>query len=115
MQAGKLRDRVTIQRVKSAATLDAAGVVDLTTSSNWETLASRWAEVVGAGGQERGESQRTAANITHKITLRWDDTTTTITPRERVVWNSKTLDITAVHEMDGKRRGVVLLCTERTT
>lgn len=50
--AGEFDVRVTINRLKADATVNAAGHIDESSASNWETYATRWCQVVYQKGDE---------------------------------------------------------------
>ena len=104
MRAGKLRHRVTIQSRTVAA--DTVGHPVET----WATLASVSADILPMGGAEPFHSDQFDARVSHDITIRYR---TDVTPNMRVVWGSKTLDVEAVMDPDGRRRSLRILALER--
>ncbi|TXH48140.1 MAG: head-tail adaptor protein [Desulfurellales bacterium] len=106
MQAGKLRQRITIER--ATETRDAFGA----TLQSWGTLATVWAEVLPkAAGEEftsDAASERTSQGYTINLRYRSD-----VTTMMRVNWQSKLLDIESVADPDGRRRALRLECKER--
>lgn len=108
MQAGKLRQRITIEQ--ATETRDAFGA----TLQSWGTLATVWAEVlpkVGGTGEEfvtDAASERTSQGYTINLRYRSD-----VTTKMRVNWQGKLLDIESVADPDGRRRALKLECRER--
>lgn len=108
MQAGKLRQRVTIEQ--STETRDAFGA----TVPSWGALATVWAEVlpkVGGTGEafaEEAARERTRQGYTINLRYRSD-----VTTKMRVTWQGKILDIESAADPDGRRRALKLECQER--
>lgn len=108
MQAGRLRQRVTIEQ--ATETRDAFGA----TLQSWTALAQVWAEVlpkVGGTGEEfatDAASERTSQGYTINLRYRSD-----VTTMMRVNWQNKLLDIESVADPDGRRRALRLECKER--
>lgn len=88
MTAGKYRERISVEQ--KADPRDAAG-----TRSGWSEFVSRRAEVVALSGREGVQARQVQGNVQYLITIRADAVTKAITPAMRVVWNGKTLGITA--------------------
>lgn len=96
MRAGRLRDRITIERLKTAAegaVVDQANVIAASNPANWTTHCTRYAEVTETGGREQVGGRHLRATTSHLVVLRADDDTREITSRMRVVWNGQTLQI----------------------
>lgn len=88
MDAGQLRERVTLQRVTRAA--NAYNEMEET----WGTLEKRWAKVEGQSGREVERANQTAPLATHKVTMRADSLTKTLTTDDRLVWAGPRGDVT---------------------
>lgn len=110
MGAGKYRDTVEIQEI--AGTEDAFGQKDLDDEDNWIEFATRKAHVSARGGREFFRGGQIQADVSHQVTIRSDSTTRAITSEMRIVWGTKTLQITTIHEADNKQRELILLCIE---
>lgn len=108
MSAGRYRHRITIER--NTPTTSAAGQ----RKASWSTFATRWAEVIPAGGSETEEtdSHQLRASVTHRIRLRSDSKTRAIVPEMRVVWGSRVLHVKRAWQVDGRRIEVELECQE---
>lgn len=106
MNAGKLRDRVTIespQRTTSAAT-------NHRKVSGWETVDTVWADVQDDGGARFPEAMRVAARITTTVRMRYR---TDVTPSCRILFRGRVLKIVSPPmNPDGVRRELLLGCTE---
>lgn len=107
MNAGELRDQVTFQALtQSADTFGAAG------SESWANIATTpivWAALETLSGREFFAAQRVAAEVTHRIRIRYRSD---ITPKHRVKSGSGIFDILAVFEVD-RRIETHLLVKER--
>ena len=105
MQAGKLRQRLTLQTTAPAQ--DAHGQpID-----SWSTLATVWAEIVPTRGYERfvsGAEQQQAV-LTHRVRIRFRDDVTSLM---RGLWETRILDIEEIKDPNGRRSDLVLMCRE---
>lgn len=97
--AGKLRERVTIER--PVRTPDGAGGADVT----WEALATVWAEVVALGGTEAALGERMEARAPHRVTIRFRDD---VTAEMRLAWRGGALAIRGLRDPDGRRRWLAI-------
>lgn len=107
MQAGRLRHRVTIQRLTGAIG-PTGGVADA-----WQDIGIRWASVKPLAGREWANAVAQQTEITHDVMLRADSLTRTLTPRDRLRFAGRTLDIQAVRNVDEDNAEMRLLCAER--
>jgi len=103
MRAGDLRHRVTIQQ--KTVTQDTYGA----TVETWAALATVWANIEALSGREFFDSQQTVAQADHRITIRYR---ADVKPTMRAVEGSRTFDIQAVLDREGRRRTLELLCRE---
>lgn len=101
MQAGLLRDRITIQ-VRST-TDDAAGEPALI----WATFAAVWANATDMTGREYIAGQAITNVVTTTIIIRYR---AGVTAAMRVVMRGVTYNIQAVIEPENKRREMHLMC-----
>lgn len=104
MQAGDLRQRVTIQEAADPArdTYGAEIVV-------WADVATVWGAVEPLTGREFFDAQATNAETTTRIRIRYR---IGIVPKMRVVWGSHRYDIQSVTEIKSGRRELHLMCRE---
>jgi len=107
MQAGRLRHRVTIQRLTGERGA-AGGVNDV-----WQDIGTRWASVKPLSGREWVAAAAANTEISHDVMLRCDSITRSITPRDRLSFEGRALDIQAVMEVDERGRELRVLCKER--
>lgn len=105
LQAGRLRHRVRIQ--EKSVTQNAYGEE----APTWAAITNgeRWAAVEPLSGSERFGAQQVNPRVSHKVTIRY---LSTVTPKMRVLFGSRALEIDAV--INPMERGEVteLLCTE---
>jgi len=106
MQAGKLRERLTLQRADTDQNRAGEEV------AIWEDLAERWGAVETLGGRELAKAQQVVAEATTKVTLRYDSTTSTLSVMDRIAHGDRTLEINHVADPDGRRRCMICLCRE---
>jgi len=103
VDAGTLKDRVTIQSVTE--TRSSSGQVNET----WGTFATRWASVEPLQGREFFESQQVNADVTTRVRLRYLEG---VTPKMRVLYKTRTFNITSVVNVEERSIETQLLCTE---
>jgi SPP1 family predicted phage head-tail adaptor len=103
MNAGELRHRVTFQkRGIDPATGGLTGWVDYVTV---------WAKVEDLSGRSYLQAQMLgeASQVTTRITVRWRPD---LDPHMRVKFGSRTFDIKAILDPDGRRRSLQIMCAE---
>lgn len=110
--AGRFRTLGVVQRIKSDATADASGRVDLTDSSNWYECWRGKMEVLAITAKERVYAQQPVHDITHRVTIRKSEKTAAIKARDRVKVGSRILNITGVIEVGNPARLIELSCLE---
>ncbi|MGD9644059.1 MAG: phage head closure protein [Elusimicrobiales bacterium] len=103
MNAGELRHRITFQRRGTDPTT--GGFTD------WVDYATVWAKVEDLSGRDYIQAQMLgqASLVTTRITIRWRPD---IDPHMRVRAGSRTFDVKAVLDPDGRRRWLQLMCAE---
>lgn len=105
---GDLRERVTLQRVTRTA--NAYNEME----ESWTTLEKRWAHIEGQSGKEVERANQTAPMASHKVTLRADSLTKTLTTDDRLVWagpnGNVTLGIVYVDKARAHENAIVCLC-----
>lgn len=82
--ASEYRTRVVIERLKSSATVNAAGHIDETDSDNWEEYITRWANITYGKGSERLVGDQQNATQLADVELRSDSGTRAITTAMRM-------------------------------
>lgn len=104
MRAGRLRHRVRIQQGTPGR--DGFGTEVLT----WSDVATVWAEVRSvSGGEQTQANMQTFATASHQVTMRYR---LGLSPKMRVLWGSRVLEILNAREPDNRMRMVQLNCVE---
>ena len=107
LQPGEYGQRVTIYRDTPTVNTDGQLV------ETGGALFRRWAKVEPYGGGERYQNQQQQADITHRVRMRSDSQSRTITPRDWLVLADGTrLDIERVYDVDLRRVELALECKQ---
>ena len=108
MEAGRLDQRVTVQRV--TRTENSMNEPE----ESWAAVGTRWANIEGRGGREMQRANQTAPSATHLVTKRGDSVTKEITTDDRLVWaapnGSVTLGIVDVDRSRYRQNEIICLC-----
>lgn len=99
----EMRDRVTIQA--RTVTQGAAGAPALA----WSDVATVWAKVEPLDGTEQQQAGRVAADMTHRVTVRYY---AGLTPKHRLLLGSRALNISSVSDVDNRRRQHTIMAKE---
>lgn len=80
-------------------------------SKGWTPIAEHWVALTPASGSESYEGSQQASRVTHRIRLR---ATRALRPRadQRFTIGTRTYDIRAVFDRDGRGRFLTCLCEE---
>jgi len=105
MRAGLLNKRVTLQ------------TATVTQNSYGEEVRAwvpiqhgyRWASVEPLSGAERFAAQQVNPSVSHKVTIR---ALPGVTPKMRVLYGTRVLEIDAVLDLEERGEAMQLLCTE---
>lgn len=104
MQAGKLRNRITVQRLKSSATADAGGHIDESLDANWEAYWTCWSNIIPRSSREFFGADRVQAETTHQIEIRYCSDAVGITSAMRVKYGTRTFNILSEpYDVDERR------------
>ena len=103
MQAAKLRHRITIDT--ATTTQNSFGEP----TASWATTYAAWASIEPLNGRELIQAQQVQSEVTHRVILRHRDS---VTPRQRVSFGSRTLEILYVINPDERNERLELLCKE---
>jgi SPP1 family predicted phage head-tail adaptor len=95
MPAGPLRERITIQQESNVS--DGQGGSTL----SWTEVDTVWGCVSPLRGAERLQSMQVQDETIHKITIRFRDD---ITPKMRVVWRGRIMNIREVINPDEHKK-----------
>ena len=91
--AGRLNNRVVIERKNENATPDAGGQVDWTLDSNWRIACHRWCEIVPKGSREFLRLYQVTDEITHGVKFRYDQESRKFKTSWRVKIGTRVLNI----------------------
>jgi len=108
VQAGKLRERVTIQR--ETVTRDSFGAE----VNPWKDVATVWASVRARTIQSTGETfvataDQVLATISHTVRIRQR---AGLSPKMRLLWGNRVLQIEAISDPTGRKAEMLLQCQE---
>jgi SPP1 family predicted phage head-tail adaptor len=103
MDAGKLRERVTVQI--ASGTTNALGETVLT----WNNSSAVWASVEGVSAREALISGQQETTVSHRVRLRY---LPGLTSQHRFSWRSRTLEIVSLLE-HGNRSEHEAICQEQ--
>jgi SPP1 family predicted phage head-tail adaptor len=104
MNAGKLTKRVRLE-AEVRFTDEGGGA-----STGWALVAEVFAAVVPLQGAERVVAMQLAANLTHRVEIRYRSG---MDERMRVVYEGRVFGIAAVLDLDERHDEIHLLCEER--
>lgn len=102
MDAGRLRERVTVQQASESR--NALGE----TVQTWGTYATVWASVEGVSSRESLYAGQQQIAISHRVRLRYLNG---LTQSMRLVWRGRTLEIVSLLEHNNRSEHE-LLCQE---
>jgi SPP1 family predicted phage head-tail adaptor len=106
MEAGRMDRRVTLRRATAAPDAFNEPV------QSWANLATVWAEARPISDRERIAAAEVAASITHRFTIRWSAALADLSPRDRLIFEGREFDISAVKEI-GRREGIEITASAR--
>lgn len=101
MKAGRLDQRIKIQRNSSTQNEYGEEI------AGWSDLANIWAEVRPASGNESFTENQFLAKADTTFRIRWSNVTKTITALDRILFDGRYFDITAIREI-GRAEGLEL-------
>ena len=104
MQAGDLRNRVTIKQ--KSVTREASGAEAIA----WLVVATVWAAVEPLSGREFITMRQERAEISTRIRIRY---MAGLTPSMRVYWGQRMYEIDTVIEIQERMREIHLMCREQ--
>lgn len=106
MKAGRLRERISIQRrVNSLNDFgESKGV--------WSTLADTWAGVEPIAGREFFTAQQVQSDITTRVICRYSKALSDVTPKDRIQHGPVYYDIRSVIDVDNRHRELQFMCTQ---
>jgi len=107
MQAGKLRNKLTIQRPD---TTEGTGGEEL---PNYSTFATVWGSIEPLSGSEGLQGRQAGSEVTHRIVIRYY---AGITSDMRILWNGRYFNLSQPPiNKDERNKEIELMCREVTT
>lgn len=106
MKGGQLDKRVKIQA--PTETEGEYGGVD----EVWVTKYERWANVRPVGGREPYINDQRLPELDLVVILRYDAKTKTITPKNRILYGNRVLEIESVVNVQEENKEIRLFCVE---
>ena len=116
MQAGKMRDRITVQSPTVALNPYKAGQ-----QASWQDVASVWAQVMsasgGAGAKLVSGAGLDASQVSHVVSIRYPGTAYVVSPGYRIVYHNGTQDhflnvLKGIVNIDSRNRELQIMCWE---
>ena len=102
MNAGTLRDRVTVQQASENRNRLGESI------SEWTTFTEVWASVQGVSAREFLLAGQQQVEVSHRVKMRY---LTGLTPQMRLSWRGRTLEIISILEHEN-RSVHELICQE---
>jgi SPP1 family predicted phage head-tail adaptor len=103
MDAGKLRDRVTLRRQTNAKNASTGGL-----TRTWDDLDTVWAEVVNLNGREAVIGTVLQGVSTFQITVRYR---TDIQASDQIKWNGRELNVHSAEDKAGTRQWTTIIAS----
>ena len=108
MRAGPLRHQITLQRRSRAG--DTFG--DSRGTDTWTDLATVRADVRPLRGREFFEAQQVKSEVTHKVVMRYCSDLADLSPKDRIKFGTRYLDILSVLNMGERDRVIEVMARE---
>lgn len=106
MKSGQLSKRIHIQ-APTETEGEYGGVEEV-----WATKYQRWANVRPVGGREPYINDHRLPELDLVVILRYDSKTKTITPKNRVLYSGRILEIESVVNVQEENKEIRLFCVE---
>lgn len=114
VNAGEMQWRVSLQAVVEVK--DAYGEL---IESRWDTVATYWAKLETLTGFEAVNSAQIKPGTSHKLTMNYVPSGTPgvpgISPNNRLIYKSRTFNITYVNNIEEQNRQLAVFCMEIVT
>ncbi len=104
---GRLRHRLVLQR--RVETLDSYGDAVLT----YTAIKTVWGQLRAVSGRERYIAQQAQADVTHEASVRHSSDSESLVAEDRIVFGSRTFDVIANVDPDGRSKFRRLTLVER--
>lgn len=102
MQAGKLDQRITIQRKTTTFNTYNEPI------EAWADLFTTWAEAITGGGGEFNATQKQYSDASSVFKVRYDGLSSTITELDRITWGGLTYHVLNVDPVNGLRKELLI-------
>jgi SPP1 family predicted phage head-tail adaptor len=106
MRAGKLQNRVEIQRDDGASQNDLGEHVPA-----WATYQTVWAQVTPLTGQRLFNAAQVMHDVTHEIRMRWQSVAE-LTPNHRIKWGTRIFEILSIVNWQEQDAEAIVSCRE---
>lgn len=104
MRSGRLRHRIAIQAVTESRDANTGEV-----SESWATAATVWGAITPTSGGETWRNLQVQPTTTHVVEIRHYSG---LTPRHRLQYDSRTLEIMHVTNVEERGRTMLVQCKE---
>lgn len=101
-----MRWRVQLQ--SSTAPQDTYGQPNPT----WSTVGTYWAHIETLSGRELVNALQKKAETTHRVTIRYLGDSTTVSPKMRIVYKTRTFNILWINNVGERNRELDCYCEE---
>jgi len=108
MKIGRLDKRITIEQ--RSDTKDAYGQKVL----SWNAIGTVWANIKPIGARERLAAMAYESVISHTVAIRYNPDFLPVLSADsmRIIYGTRTLQITGAHDLDEARRHIIFDCIE---
>lgn len=103
MEAGNLRQKITLQRIAGGDASDPLGAAE------WEDWCTVYASVLPLRGRELWEAQAAQSTIDHRVILRWR---AGVKRSMRVVMGSRKFEVLYIIDQGERHEWLQLMCRE---
>lgn len=107
MKLGAMRHRLALQ--SRTETLDSFGDAVL----SYTSIATVWGSLRAVSGRERYIAQQAQSEVSHEAIVRHTTDTESLTPEDRVTFDSRTFDVISNIDPDGRKRFRLITLLER--
>ncbi len=105
VRAGLLRERIIVQTVTTTKGSSGQPV------ESWAGY-KRWASIEPLRGQELEVARQNNERITHRVLLRYDERTKSITVKDRLKHQARLLHVEGIYNVQERDRTLELVCRE---
>lgn len=109
IRAGLLRHRIILQSATDQTTIPISGDVQIV----YTDYATIWGSIEPLQGKELWTALQIRADVTHKITFRYNDKTKLLTSKCRVKYNSRIFELGPVLNDDERNFMLTILAVEK--